>query len=127
PSKALSPGMRIGRQLTEMQEVHRSGTASTGELLGAAWEGAQLPPGDEFSRRYPHQLSGGQQQRLTIAMALLCEPAVIVMDEPTTGLDVITQARLLEVIRGLRAKRDAIIVYVSHDLGVIRNLVDRVA
>jgi peptide/nickel transport system ATP-binding protein len=127
PSKALSPGMRVRRQLDEMQEVHRPDAVSTAELLGAAWAGAQLPAGEEFAHRYPHQLSGGQQQRLTIAMALLCEPSVIVMDEPTTGLDVITQARLLEVIRELRARRDAIIVYVSHDLGVIRNLVDRVA
>jgi peptide/nickel transport system ATP-binding protein len=126
PSTALAPSMRVGRQVTEMLELHRPGADVT-EPLRTAWEGAQLPVEEEFLRRYPHQLSGGQQQRVSIAMALACEPAVVVMDEPTTGLDVITQARLLEVIRALRSSRDAIIVYVSHDLGVVRNLVDRVA
>ena len=77
--------------------------------------------------RYPHQLSGGQQQRVAIAMALVCEPQVIVMDEPTTGLDVLTQDRLIDVIIGLREQRTVSIVYVSHDLGVVRNLVDAVA
>jgi peptide/nickel transport system ATP-binding protein len=126
PATALAPSMRVGRQVEEMLELHRPGSDATA-MLKAAWEGAQLPHDEEFLRRYPHQLSGGQQQRVSIAMALACEPSVVVMDEPTTGLDVITQARLLDVIRDLRSSRDAIIVYVSHDLGVVRNLVDRVA
>ena len=78
---------------------------------------AQLPDDDAFRRRYPHQLSGGQQQRVCIAMALVCEPDVVVMDEPTTGLDVTTQARLLDEIRGLAERLSMAIVYVSHDLG----------
>ena len=126
PARALSPGMTVGRQLEEM--IDPDASASEREAaLQSAWEGAQLPFEPEMLGRYPHQLSGGQQQRVAIAMALVCEPRVIVMDEPTTGLDVLTQDRLLDVIIGLREKRTVSIVYVSHDLGVIRNVVDAVA
>ncbi len=126
PARALSPGMTVGRQLEEMLESSSSG-AERKAALKLAWEGAQLPFTPEMLGRYPHQLSGGQQQRVAIAMALVCEPQVIVMDEPTTGLDVLTQDRLIDVIAGLREQRDVSIVYVSHDLGVVRNLVDSVA
>lgn len=127
PSRALSPGMRVRGQLEEMVDVHVERDTDARRLLQTAWEGAQLPYAHDLLVRYPHQLSGGQQQRVAIAMALVCEPEVIVMDEPTTGLDVVTQARLLEVIRGVRSSRDACIVYISHDLSVVRNLVDHVA
>ena len=128
PAKSLSPGMRIGKQLREVidawPESHdpRRSPLSVGE----AFERAQLPASDEFLKRYPHQLSGGQQQRVAIAMALLCQPDAIVMDEPTTGLDVITQARLMEVIQSLCREGDTTIAYVSHDLGVVRNIAHRV-
>jgi peptide/nickel transport system ATP-binding protein len=127
PSKALSPGVRIGRQILELLETHRPEATDHEEQVEAALADAQLPASRELLRRYPHQLSGGQQQRVAIAMALVCRPAVIVMDEPTTGIDVITQARLLDVVRAIRAHRETSIVYVSHDLRVVRNLVDRVA
>jgi peptide/nickel transport system ATP-binding protein len=104
----------------------RASAAERDASLKSAWEGAQLPFTTEMLGRYPHQLSGGQQQRVTIAMALVCEPRVMVMDEPTTGLDVLTQDRLLDVIIGLRKRRTVSIVYVSHDLGVVRNVVDEV-
>jgi peptide/nickel transport system ATP-binding protein len=126
PARALSPGMTVGRQLEEMLDSDIPAFERE-TALRSAWEGAQLPFDSEMLRRYPHQLSGGQQQRVAIAMALVCEPRVIVMDEPTTGLDVLTQDRLLEVIIGLREKRTVSIVYVSHDLGVVRNIVDAVA
>jgi peptide/nickel transport system ATP-binding protein len=126
PSRALSPGMPAGRQLEEILDP-RAPAADRKALLRTAWEGAQLPYTPETLGRYPHQLSGGQQQRVTIAMALLHRPSVIVMDEPTTGLDVLTQSRLLKVIAELRVGRTVSIVYVSHDLGVVRNLVDTVA
>jgi oligopeptide/dipeptide ABC transporter ATP-binding protein len=118
--------MRVGDQLSEMAATHLP-KADRDVLVRRAWEAAQLPFEERYLRSYPHQLSGGQQQRVAIAMALVCEPPVIVMDEPTTGLDVLTQARLLEVIRDLRSQRDVSVVYISHDLGVVRNLVDDVA
>ena len=96
-------------------------------MLRSAWARAQLPIDVAVLRRYPHQLSGGQNQRVSIAMALALDPSVLILDEPTTGLDVVTQARLLEVIRALREEQSSSIIYVSHDLGVVRNLADRVA
>jgi peptide/nickel transport system ATP-binding protein len=128
PSRALSPGMRIGRQLEEMLEVHTTLDADgRRRRIADALAACRLPQDAPFLHRYPHQLSGGQQQRVVIAMALVCRPDVIVMDEPTTGLDVITQAHLLQVLTDLRLHSKTTLVYISHDLGVVRNLVDRVA
>ncbi len=126
PAKALSPAMRIGRQIREMLDGEAASGQSRDELVAAACEAAQLPFDAELLGRYPHQLSGGQQQRVAIAMALAARPRVVVMDEPTTGLDVMVQARLLDVIRRIRSAQGASIVYISHDLGVVRSLVDRV-
>jgi len=125
PSRSLSPSMRIGRQLAEI--VDSTDPAALKERIAMALSAAQCPTGEDFLRRFPHEISGGQQQRVAIAMALVGEPDVIVMDEPTTGLDVLTQARFLDVLRTLRSQNNAAIVYVSHDLGVVRNLVDHVA
>ena len=86
-----------------------------------------LPDDDAFQRRYPHELSGGQQQRVAIAMAFACKPAVVVLDEPTTGLDVTTQAHILETIRRMTRAEGAAALYVTHDLAVVANLADRVA
>src|SRR5262249_21717766 len=85
-----------------------------------------LPISEEFRRRYPHQLSGGQQQRVLIAMALVCEPGVVVLDEPTTGLDVITQARILRKLMQLRDEHHVSMVYVTHDLAVVAQIADRI-
>ena len=126
PSGSLSPGMPVGQQLREMVEVHQP-DSETDAVVKIAWESAQLPYIENILRKFPHQLSGGQQQRVTIAMALICKPSVIVMDEPTTGLDVLTQARLLNTISMLRDSIDVSIVYVSHDLAVVRHIVDSVA
>ena len=124
-SSALSRHARGGPG-REMVDAHL-GSDPSGELLDDAWAAAQLPDTGDFRRRFPHELSGGQQQRVAIAMALVCKPKVIVMDEPTTGLDVLTQERLLRVIGDIRKQRETSIVYISHDLGVVRNLVDDVA
>ena len=87
PSTGLNPGMRIGRALSEMLDIHGSGTGSRRDRISQALRDAQLPDDDNtFRSRYPHQLSGGQQQRVAIALALICHPRVVVMDEPTTGL-----------------------------------------
>jgi peptide/nickel transport system ATP-binding protein len=126
PAKALSPAMRVGQQIDEMLDGEVSDRRAREERVAAACDAAQLPSDPEMLRRYPHELSGGQQQRVAIAMALAARPRVVVMDEPTTGLDVMVQARLLDVIRQIRATQGASIVYISHDLGVVRSLVDRV-
>ena len=86
-----------------------------------------LPSTPQFLRRYPHQLSGGQQQRVGLAMAFACRPAVIVLDEPTTGLDVSTQAHVLDTVRDLCHDHGVAALYVTHDLAVVANLADRVA
>ncbi|MGH2930812.1 MAG: ATP-binding cassette domain-containing protein, partial [Solirubrobacteraceae bacterium] len=98
PGTALNPALRISRQLSEMLEAHAADTSSEERAarVREALEEVALPNDDAFLRRYPHQLSGGQQQRVAIAMAFACRPHVIVCDEPTTGLDVTTQARVLQ-------------------------------
>jgi peptide/nickel transport system ATP-binding protein len=129
PGTALNPALRIGRQLAEMLEAHSGGMNSEQQKarVRETLEEVALPGTDEFLRRYPHQLSGGQQQRVAIAMAFACRPHVIVCDEPTTGLDVTTQARVLETVRDLCRSHQVAAVYVSHDLAVVAELADHVA
>ena len=116
--------MRIGRAVQAMFDVHgRRSAARCPGLLAAVG----LPSDEAFRRRYPHELSGGQQQRVAIATALACEPRVVVLDEPTTGLDVITQARVLAEIRRIRAEFGVALVYVSHDLAVVAEIADEIA
>ena len=124
PSSALDPTVRIGRAVQAMLDVHgleRPG--AVGDLLNAVG----LPTDERFRRRYPHELSGGQKQRIAIATALACEPPVVVLDEPTTGLDVITQARVLSEIRRIRDDLGVALVYVSHDLAVVAEIADEIA
>ncbi len=125
PGNALNPALRIGTAIQHMLDEH-AGQREVGSV-SAALAGVHLPATDDFARRYPHQLSGGQQQRVTIAIALVCEPPVVVLDEPTTGLDVITQARVLEEIDRLRRERGLAMVYVTHDLAVVAQVADRIA
>jgi peptide/nickel transport system ATP-binding protein len=129
PGTALNPALRIGRQLSEMLEAHKAQTKTEDQKarIQEALEEVALPNDEAFLRRYPHQLSGGQQQRVAIAMAFACRPHVIVCDEPTTGLDVTTQARVLETVRDLCQTHKVAAVYVSHDLAVIAELADTVA
>ena len=86
----------------------------------------RLPDPKRTAHKYPHQLSGGQQQRVVIAMALACDPELIVLDEPTTGLDVTTQAQILDLLRRLRAELQMAMIYVTHNLGVVAAVCDRV-
>jgi peptide/nickel transport system ATP-binding protein len=129
PGTALNPALRIGTQLDEVLEAHASSWTEderqkrVREALGEV----VLPTDDVFRRRYPHQLSGGQQQRVAIAMAFANRPKVIVCDEPTTGLDVTTQARVLETVRDLCRSHQVAALYVTHDLAVVAELADRVA
>jgi peptide/nickel transport system ATP-binding protein len=128
PGTALNPALRIGRQLTEILAAHAPGSeADHLARVREALEEVALPNDDAFLHRYPHQLSGGQQQRVAIAMAFANRPAVIVCDEPTTGLDVTTQARVLETVRDLCRSHRVAALYVTHDLAVVAELADRVA
>ena len=127
PKSALNPSMRIGPQIAEVLEIHalasRPGAAARAlELLALV----NIPDPPAVARAYPHQLSGGMQQRVVIAMALAGDPALLIMDEPTTGLDVTTQARILELVADLRHDIGAAILYISHDLAVIAQVSDRV-
>ncbi len=129
PAASLNPALRISTQLEETLSSHGFGSsvadrrARIAETLGEVL----LPSDDAFLHRYPHQLSGGQQQRVALAMAFANRPRVIVLDEPTTGLDVTTQAHVLETVRELCAAHGVAAVYVSHDLAVVATLAGRVA
>ena len=126
--QSLTPTLRIGAQLIEALKLHskidenQHQTRAT-ELLTQV----RLPDPQVLLSRYPHQLSGGQQQRVAIAMALAGEPDALLLDEPTTGLDVTTQAHVLELLRDLAQQTQTAMVYVSHDLGAIARVCDRVA
>jgi peptide/nickel transport system ATP-binding protein len=126
PASALNPALRIRMQLEETLIAHGYG-ASREERLREMLAEVLLPHDDAFLRRYPHQLSGGQQQRVGLAMAFACRPRVIVLDEPTTGLDVTTQAHVLGTVRELCTAHGVAALYVSHDLAVVAALANRVA
>jgi len=129
PGTALNPALRLRRQLAEVLVAHAGdwSEAERDARIREALEEVALPSDDTFLARYPHQLSGGQQQRVAIAMAFACRPRVIVCDEPTTGLDVTTQARVLATVRDLCRSHAVAALYVSHDLAVVAELADRVA
>jgi peptide/nickel transport system ATP-binding protein len=127
PMTALNPLMRIGDQIAEMFEAHNLLTpkARKQKALGLLRE-VGLPNPEQTIRAYPHQLSGGQRQRAMIAMALALEPAVLVADEPTTALDVTTQAQILKLIRDLQRRRNMAVMFITHDFGVVADIADRV-
>ena len=127
PRSALNPTMAVGRQIAEVLEIHERvppgiARARARELL----ELVNIPDATDVARRYPHQLSGGMQQRVVIAMAVAGRPSLLVLDEPTTGLDVTTQARILELIAELQRRLGTAILYISHDLAVIAQVSQRV-
>ena len=128
PMPALNPLMPIGRQIEEVIETHldlprRERRGRIVEMLRAV----HLPTPEVLLHAYPHQLSGGQRQRAMIAMALILEPALIIADEPTTALDVTTQAQILSLIRDLQAEHHTGILFITHDFGVVAEIADRVA
>jgi peptide/nickel transport system ATP-binding protein len=128
PASSLNPALRIGTQLREVVEAHgnRSDSALS-ERVAEMMREVALPDDRAFLKRYPHELSGGQQQRVGLAMAFANRPRLIVLDEPTTGLDVTTQAHVLSTVRELATLHDVAALYVSHDLAVVATLAERVA
>jgi peptide/nickel transport system ATP-binding protein len=127
PSAALNPALRIGYQLREVLRVHAGLAGDPGKRILEVLSEARLEASPALLRRYPHQLSGGQQQRVALAMAFACRPSLIVLDEPTTGLDVSTQRHILDTIRSLCRSYGVAAVYVSHDLAVVSELAAEVA
>lgn len=126
PNTNLNPSLRIGRAINDVVLEHRREQAGE-ETVHEALRRVHLPATRSFARRYPHQLSGGQKQRVLIASALVCEPPLIVFDEPTTGLDVVTQARILEEVERLHRERQIAMIYVSHDIAVVSQVANQVA
>lgn len=127
PSASLNPAIRIGKQLQELLDEHDIGEASgRRQRIRDILVEVGLPGDDEFLKRYPHQLSGGQVQRVAIAMVFLPRPRVLVLDEPTTGLDVTTQELVLSTLAQLCEKFEVAALYVTHDLAVVAQIADRV-
>ena len=126
--QSLTPTHKIGEQLSEALMLHsRLSECDHKERIVELLEQVRLPDPTEIINRYPHELSGGQQQRVAIAMALAGEPEALLLDEPTTGLDVTTQAHILELLRDIASEMGMAMVYVSHDLGAIARVCDRIA
>src|SRR5476651_566636 len=127
PLSALNPIMTIGRQIAEVMEAHRVGTPqSRQEKVLALLNEVDLPDPATFQHQYPFNLSGGQRQRVMIAMALALDPDVLIADEPTTALDVTTQAQILRLIRAIQRRKQMSVMFITHDFGVVQDIADRV-
>jgi oligopeptide/dipeptide ABC transporter ATP-binding protein len=127
PMLSLNPYLRLDLQLTEGARRHLGLSRREAESRARALlERVGIPDAETRMRGYPHELSGGMRQRAMIAMALLCDPELLIADEPTTALDVTVQAQILELLRELRDERGMSILFITHDLGVVAGLCDRV-
>ncbi|PZM14737.1 ABC transporter ATP-binding protein [Rhizobium tubonense] len=127
PMSALNPVKTIGAQLAEVPLLHLGATRKEAlEMAAAMLDDVRLPDAGDMLKRYPHQLSGGQQQRVVIAMALLARPSLLLLDEPTTGLDVTVEAAVIDLIGELRRRYSTSLLFISHNLGLIAESCDRV-
>ena len=128
PMVALNPLMTVGRQADEIIEAHTTlRAAERRKRIVEVFGDVRLPDPGRLLSSYPHELSGGQRQRVMIAMALVLEPALIIADEPTTALDVTTQAQILKLLKELQARHGTAIMFITHDFGVVAEIADRVA
>ncbi|MCX6117624.1 MAG: ABC transporter ATP-binding protein [Proteobacteria bacterium] len=128
PLSSLNPTMTVGNQIAEVLIKHRgmSSEEARNEAI-ALMKLVQIPEASERVDQYPHQFSGGMRQRIMIAIALACKPKILIADEPTTALDVTIQGQIIELLRGLRKEINMAVVLITHDLGVVASLADRVA
>ncbi|MGN1370394.1 MAG: ABC transporter ATP-binding protein [Aristaeellaceae bacterium] len=128
PMTSLNPLKTIGAQIIEAIELHQGkrGEAARKEMLSILTDVGISEP-ERRSKQYPHEFSGGMRQRVVIAIAVACRPKILICDEPTTALDVTIQAQILRLIRNLREKYQLTTVYITHDLGVVANVADRIA
>jgi peptide/nickel transport system ATP-binding protein len=127
PASALNPSMRVGAQIAEVYRQHlEMDKTAAFEEAGAMLEKVRITDPGKVLRRYPHQLSGGQQQRVMIAMALSTDPELLVLDEPTTGLDATVEAEVLDLVEQLRSDFDTSILFISHNLAVVGRVCERV-
>lgn len=127
PMTALSPLMKVGQQIDEVLEIHTSlKPAERRQRVLDLMKDVHLPEPERLIDSYPHQLSGGQRQRVVIAMALALEPALIIADEPTTALDVTTQAQILHLMKELQRTHGTAVLFITHDFGVVAEIADRV-
>ncbi len=127
PGAALNPSMTVGDQVAEVFAAHRDLDRSQARTAAVEmFERVRMPGAAEVAQRYPHQLSGGMQQRAVIAMALVTNPSLLILDEPTTGLDATVEAAVLDLIASIRGEFDAAILLISHNLAVVSQLCDRV-
>ncbi|MDA9886510.1 ABC transporter ATP-binding protein [Flavobacteriaceae bacterium] len=130
PQSSLNPSMRCGKQVAEMGRQHFFPSLPKKELkekVLSAFEEVQLPDPERVFNAYPHQLSGGQKQRVMIAMALLCQPKLLIADEPTTALDVLVQQDIIQLIKHLQKQNNMSVLFISHDLSLVANLADTIA
>ena len=129
PLSSLNPALRIRTQLKEAWRAHaaETGAADCDQAIRAALESVSLPSSDEFLRKYPSQMSVGQAQRVLIAMAVMHRPALLIADEATSALDVITQSEILALFRQLNRSTGMAILYISHDLGSVAGICQRIA
>ena len=128
PMTALNPVASVGAQIAEVLRWHgaRLSAGAIEERVLGLMDDVRLPDPGSMAHAYPHQLSGGQRQRIMIAMALALDPALLIADEPTTALDVTTQAQILALLRDLKTRRDTGVLFITHDFGVVREIADRV-
>ena len=127
PMTSLNPYLKVSRQLTEVLVTHKGMSESQARKAAIAMlDRVQIPEAAQRFDMYPHEFSGGMRQRVMIAMALLCQPELLIADEPTTALDVTVQAQILELINGLRRDLNMALVLITHDMGVIAGMCERV-
>ena len=126
PQSSLNPSMRCGVQVLEVLQQHRSSEEATHEIVLKAFEQVLLPDPKRIFKAYPHELSGGQKQRVMIAMALICQPKLLICDEPTTALDVTVQKEILALLKQLQQQYKMSILFISHDLSLVRSFADSV-